>query len=161
MEPTVKKESAEKIPFLKRSIVRTILPIAGFVIICVLFAILTDGKLFKPKNISLLLSQSYMLLISSIGVFMVMTMGGLDFSQGSMLGVCSIVVCYLSHYNIIGCHRRCSDRRTDRSDERIFQRKAQDHELYRNDLQHVPVPRSLRICDDQFTGLWCQRYLKI
>ena len=97
MEPTVKKESAEKIPFLERSIVRTILPIAGFVIICVLFAILTDGKLFKPKNISLLLSQSYMLLISSIGVFMVMTMGGLDFSQGSMLGVCSIVVCYLSH----------------------------------------------------------------
>ena len=53
MEPTVKKESAEKIPFLERSIVRTILPIAGFVIICVLFAILTDGKLFKPKNISL------------------------------------------------------------------------------------------------------------
>lgn len=101
MEPTVKKESAEKIPFLERSIVRTILPIAGFVIICVLFAILTDGKLFKPKNISLLLSQSYMLLISSIGVFMVMTMGGLDFSQGSMLGVCSIVVCYLSHYNIV------------------------------------------------------------
>ena len=50
MEPTVKKESAEKIPFLERSIVRTILPIAGFVIICVLFAILTDGKLFKPKK---------------------------------------------------------------------------------------------------------------
>ena len=101
MESTVKKESAEKIPFLERPIVRTILPIAGFVIICILFAILTDGKLFKPKNISLLLSQSYMLLISSIGVFMVMTMGGLDFSQGSMLGVCSIVVCWLSHYNII------------------------------------------------------------
>ena len=82
-------------------IVRTILPIAGFVIICVLFAILTDGRLFQPKNISLLLSQSYMLLISSIGVFMVMTMGGLDFSQGSMLGVASIVVCYLSHYNMV------------------------------------------------------------
>ena len=80
---------------------RTILPIAGFVIICVLFAILTDGRLFQPKNISLLLSQSYMLLISSIGVFMVMTMGGLDFSQGSMLGVASIVVCYLSHYNMV------------------------------------------------------------
>ena len=42
-----------------------------------------------------------MLLISSIGVFMVMTMGGLDFSQGSMLGVASIVVCYLSHYNMV------------------------------------------------------------
>ena len=77
------KKSTEQVPFLERPIVRTILPIAGFVIICVLFAILTDGRLFQPKNISLLLSQSYMLLISSIGVFMVMTMGGLDFSQGS------------------------------------------------------------------------------
>ena len=76
------KKSTEQVPFLERPIVRTILPIAGFVIICVLFAILTDGRLFQPKNISLLLSQSYMLLISSIGVFMVMTMGGLDFSHG-------------------------------------------------------------------------------
>ena len=32
---------------------------------------------------------------------MVMTMGGLDFSQGSMLGVASIVVCWLSHYNMV------------------------------------------------------------
>ena len=95
------KNSSDKVPFLERPIVRTILPIAGFVIICVLFEILTNGRLFQPKNISLLLSQSYMLLISSIGVFMVMTMGGLDFSQGSMLGVASIVVCYLSHYNMI------------------------------------------------------------
>ena len=87
------KKSAEQVPFLERPIVRTVLPIAGFVIICVLFAFLTDGRLFQPKNLSLLLSQSYMLLISSIGVFMVMTMGGLDFSQGSMLGVASIVVC--------------------------------------------------------------------
>ena len=62
------KKSTEQVPFLERPIVRTILPIAGFVIICVLFAILTNGRLFQPKNISLLLSQSYMLLISSIGV---------------------------------------------------------------------------------------------
>ncbi len=101
MDTTGKKDSAEKIPFLERPMVRTILPIAGFVVICVIFAILTDGKLFRPKNLTLLLSQSYMLLISSIGVFMIMTMGGLDFSQGSMLGVCSIVICYLSHYNIV------------------------------------------------------------
>ncbi len=101
MDTTVKKDSAEKIPVLERPMVRTILPIAGFVVICVIFAILTDGRLFRPKNLTLLLSQSYMLLISSIGVFMIMTMGGLDFSQGSMLGVCSIVICYLSHYNIV------------------------------------------------------------
>lgn len=76
------KKSTEQVPFLERPIVRTILPIAGFVIICVLFAILTDGRLFQPKNISLLLSQSYMLLISSIGVFMVMTNGWPGFLPG-------------------------------------------------------------------------------
>ena len=100
MDTSKKKETA-KVPFLERPVVRTILPIAGFAIICVLFGFLTDGRLFKPKSLSLLLSQSYMLLIACIGVFFIMTMGGLDFSQGSMLGVSSIVVCYLSHYNII------------------------------------------------------------
>lgn len=106
MEPTVKKESAEKIPFLERSIVRTILPIAGFVIICVLFAILTDGKLFKPKNISLLLSQSYMLLISSIGVFMVMTMAVLishrDPCLASAQSLCAICHITISILAVIG-----------------------------------------------------------
>lgn len=98
---TSKTKEAGKVPFLERPVVRTILPIAGFAIICILFAYLTDGRMFKAKNLALLLSQSYMLLIASIGVFFIMSMGGLDFSQGSMLGVSSIVVCYLSHYNII------------------------------------------------------------
>ena len=36
-----------------------------------------------------------------MGVFFIMTMGGLDFSQGSILGMASIVVCLLSKTNII------------------------------------------------------------
>ena len=102
------KKSSEQVPFLERPIVRTILPIAGFVIICVLFAFLTDGRLFQPKNISLLLSQSYMLLISSIGVFMVMTMGGLDFFHRSLLPF------PLQHGS--GSFGWCNNRRTDRTD---------------------------------------------
>ena len=81
-------------------LVRNVMPFAGFIFIVVLFAILTGGQLFTAGNLKLLLSQSYVLLISCVGVFMVMTMGGLDFSQGSMLGVCSVVVCFLSNYNI-------------------------------------------------------------
>ena len=67
----------------------------------VLFAVLTGGRLYTTGNLKLLLSQSYVLLISCVGVFMIMTMGGLDFSQGSMLGICSVVVCFLSRYNIV------------------------------------------------------------
>ncbi|WP_408070896.1 ABC transporter permease [Butyrivibrio sp. JL13D10] len=89
------------VPFMERAIVRNIMPFAGFIFIVVLFAVLTGGQLFTAGNLKLLLSQSYVLLISCVGVFMVMTMGGLDFSQGSMLGVCSVVVCFLSNFNIV------------------------------------------------------------
>ncbi len=100
-EMTMNKVKKQNVPFLERPVVRTVMPFAGFAFIVVLFAILTKGQLFTSDNLKLLLSQSYVLLISCIGVFMVMTMGGLDFSQGSMLGVCSVVICAVSQYNII------------------------------------------------------------
>ena len=83
------------------NLVRTLMPFAGFVFIVGLFAFLTGGQLYTIGNLKLLLSQSYVLLIACVGVFMVMTMGGLDFSQGSMLGVCSVVICFLSNYNML------------------------------------------------------------
>ncbi|RKM58015.1 ABC transporter permease [Butyrivibrio sp. X503] len=97
----MENEKKISVPFMERPIVRNVMPFAGFMFIVVLFAILTQGRLYTVGNLKLLLSQSYVLLIACVGVFMVMTMGGLDFSQGSMLGVCSVVVCYLSNYNII------------------------------------------------------------
>jgi ribose transport system permease protein len=86
--------------FMDKPIARDMLPIIGFAVILCLFAVLTGGKIIQPSNLKLLLSQTYMLMIASAGVFLVMTMGCLDFSQGSMLGVSSIVICYLSSYSI-------------------------------------------------------------
>ena len=80
--------------------IRDILPFLGFIFIVALFAVLTGGRIIAPANLNLLLSQTYMLLIASMGVFFIMTMGCLDFSQGSMLGVACIVVCALSKYNM-------------------------------------------------------------
>ncbi|WOC33210.1 MULTISPECIES: ABC transporter permease [Caproicibacterium] len=79
---------------------RTILPVLGLVIVVALFSILTQGRLIQPFNLQLLLSQTYVLMISSIGVFMIMTMGCLDFSQGSMMAIASIVICYLSKISL-------------------------------------------------------------
>lgn len=98
---TLTKTATADVPFKERAGVRTAMPFVGFLIICILFEILTKGKIFAGGNVQLLLSQSYMLLIASTGVFMIMTMGGLDFSQGSMLSVASIVICYLSQYNVL------------------------------------------------------------
>lgn len=96
-----KKSFGEKTgEFFDRPVVRAILPFFGLALITILLNALTGGKLLQPSSIKLMLSQVYVLMIASTGVFMVMTMGCLDFSQGSMLGVASIVVCVLSFRSI-------------------------------------------------------------
>ncbi len=79
---------------------RSWLPILGLVLIAIIFNILTKGRLLSSKNIELLLSQVYMLAISTTGVFFIITIGGLDFSQGSILGMSSIAVCLVSKVSI-------------------------------------------------------------
>lgn len=82
------------------SVIRNFLPLIGFVVIVAFFAITTNGLILTPKNITLILSGGYMLMIAACGVWLIMTMGCLDFSQGSMLGVSCAAVCALSHISI-------------------------------------------------------------
>lgn len=77
-----------------------LLPLMGFVGIVVLFTILTGGKILQPKNLGLMLSQVFVLAVASTGVFFIMTVGGLDFSQGSILGLASIIFCWVSKSSI-------------------------------------------------------------
>lgn len=86
--------------FKLKSTLRNFGPLLGFVGILVLFSILTGGKIIQPKNLSLMLSQVFVLMIASTGVFFVMTVGGLDFSQGSILGLASIIFCWVSQFSI-------------------------------------------------------------
>ncbi len=90
---TVSKEDELK-KLSKVSLVRSLLPIIGLVAIFIIFNTLTHGGM--TANPSLVMSQIYVTMISATGVFFIMTMGGLDFSQGSILGMASIVVCMVS-----------------------------------------------------------------
>ncbi|MBR1913029.1 MAG: ABC transporter permease [Treponema sp.] len=87
--------------FRLKSQIRSLGPVLGFVGIIILFAILTQGRILHPKNLSLMLSQVFVLMIAATGVFFVMTVGGLDFSQGSILGLASIIFCWVSQRNIL------------------------------------------------------------
>lgn len=80
------------------SMVRTLLPIVGLIIVFLIFNVLTNFRMIK--NMPLVLSQIYVTMIATTGVFFIMTMGGLDFSQGSILGIASIVVCMVSKISI-------------------------------------------------------------
>ena len=94
----VTKDSALK----KQTIInmlRSALPIIGLVVVFIVFNTLTKGNMWTSRK--LILNQVYVVLISTVGVFFIMTMGGLDFSQGSIMGMASIVVCLLSKVNIV------------------------------------------------------------
>ena len=80
------------------TMIRSLLPIAGLIIIFLMFNALTNFRMMN--NLPLVLSQVYVTMISATGVFFIMTMGGLDFSQGSILGIASIVVCMVSKTSI-------------------------------------------------------------
>lgn len=98
--PNTKKVSKEEElkKFSTMTMLRRVLPIVGLVVVFILFNILTDGRMIS--NMNLVLSQVYVTTIAAMGVFFIMTMGGLDFSQGSILGISSIVVCVLSKTSI-------------------------------------------------------------
>ncbi len=81
------------------NLIRSSLPIIGLITVCIVFNILTHGSMWNSRK--LILNQIYVVMISATGVFFIMTMGGLDFSQGSILGIASIVVCMLSGKNMV------------------------------------------------------------
>ncbi len=80
--------------------VKAFYPALGLILIIAIFSVMTGGRITTARSIRLILSQVYPLMIACTGVFMVMTLGSLDFSQGSIIGVASIVVSTLSFYNI-------------------------------------------------------------
>ena len=90
---TVSREEELK-KLSKVSLVRSLLPIIGLVVVFIIFNILTKGGMLQ--NLSMVMTQIYVTMIAATGVFFIMTMGGLDFSQGSILGMSSIVVCMVS-----------------------------------------------------------------
>ena len=86
--------------FLTGDKFKAVLPLIGFVIIIVVMHIMTNGKILTPKKLRLLFSQIYYPTIVATGVFFIMTLGSIDFTEGSTLGVASIVISVLSFYSI-------------------------------------------------------------
>ncbi|MBR3009065.1 MAG: ABC transporter permease [Stomatobaculum sp.] len=91
-----KEEELKKLS--KVNMIRSLLPIIGLVAVFVIFNILTKGGMWGARK--LIMNQIYVVMIAATGVFFIMTMGGLDFSQGSIMGIASIAVCILSKTNI-------------------------------------------------------------
>lgn len=94
------EKNENKISFFSSDLFKGLLPFVGLVVILVVMYYLTDGRIMQPKRLRLLLSQVYYPMIVAVGVFFVMTLGSIDFTEGSTLGVASIVISVLSFYSI-------------------------------------------------------------
>ena len=100
MEKAVTADKAERKSFAQSSTFRADLPVIGLILVFIIFNILTGGRMIT--NLSLTISSLYSLMIACTGVFFIMTMGGLDFSQGSILGIAAIVICTVSKVAPVG-----------------------------------------------------------
>lgn len=67
---TDKEQQLKKVS--KMSLIRSLLPIVGLVVIFMLFNFMTDFRMMN--NMNLVLSQVYVTMISAMGVFFIMTM---------------------------------------------------------------------------------------
>ena len=100
MQKNNNQEPSKFRAFLSSDTFKGLLPFIGFVVIVVVMNILTEGKILTPKRIRLLLSQVYYPMIVATGVFFIMTLGSIDFTEGSTLGLASIVISKLSFISI-------------------------------------------------------------
>ena len=102
MEKTKARENEQSKlrAFLTGDTFKALLPLIGFAVIIIVLNIMTQGKILTPKKLRLLFSQIYYPTIVATGVFFVMTLGSIDFTEGSTLGVASLVVSTLSFINI-------------------------------------------------------------
>lgn len=101
MEKTNKDTQQSRLrAFLAGDTFKALLPLIGFAIIIIVLNIMTHGKILTPKKLRLLFSQIYYPTIVATGVFFVMTLGSIDFTEGSTLGVASLVVSALSFINV-------------------------------------------------------------
>ncbi len=103
MENQVKTSTDQKEQQLKKlskmSMIRALLPIAGLIIIFLTVQCpdeFPDDEEPAAGTVPGVCDHDF----AATGVFFIMTMGGLDFSQGSILGIASIVVCMVSKTSI-------------------------------------------------------------
>ena len=72
--------------FIKRNM-RNILPFVGLVVVIVVLAIISGGRIFGKGNLNNILDQSYTIVILSIGCSFLYAHGGFDIAVGGIFGL--------------------------------------------------------------------------
>lgn len=92
---------------MKKFNAKNFIPYLGLIAILIVFSCLTGGTFLSAKNLRLIFSSMYIIMIGALGSSFVYATGNLDFSLGSLVGVtatlsalsakggCSLIICIL------------------------------------------------------------------
>lgn len=83
-----------------REQIRKIVPIAGLVIMFLLFAFTTDGKFLTKSNLQNIISQSAITMVAAVGTTFVMAHNNLDFSLGGACALCCVLSYLIAGQNL-------------------------------------------------------------
>lgn len=84
-----------------REKIKKIIPIAGLVIIFLIFAFTTDGKFLAPVNLQNLIIQSAITMVAAVGTAFVMAHNNLDFSLGGACALSCVLAYLVAGQNLI------------------------------------------------------------
>lgn len=84
-----------------RDRVRKIIPVAGLVILILLFSLTTGGKFFVWRNLQSIVMQSAIALVAAVGTVFVMAHNNLDFSLGGACALASVLAYLCSNGNLV------------------------------------------------------------
>ena len=77
----------KKIKSLRISNLNDITPFVIFFIIAIFFGIATEGKIFSPFNLRILVDQSITTLVAGLGLVFVIALGGTDITAGAVVAL--------------------------------------------------------------------------
>ena len=84
-----------------RERIKKIVPIAGLIIIFLIFSFTTDGKFLAKVNLQNLIIQSSITMVAAVGTAFVMAHNNLDFSLGGACALCCVLSYLIAGQNLV------------------------------------------------------------
>ena len=96
-DAAVKKSTLGSNPFLQavKNNIFSYSMIIALILIWIYFSFTTNGIFMTPRNISMLMRQTSIVAILSLGMAFVIISGNIDLSVGSLLGLCGGIAAVL------------------------------------------------------------------
>lgn len=92
-------QTTEKISKTKAAILNHF-SLIGLILVILIFAVLTEGKLLKAKNLYNIFNNLFSIGLGAMGVVFVMSLGELDLSVGAIVGMSSAFAAFAGQFNL-------------------------------------------------------------